>query len=825
MGQRKSYSTEPHYYSEGLKGKLNELRFASTAVVEAPSGYGKTTAVRDFLKTGIPENTPVFWFTAMNEPAATGFRRLCYEVNKIDECAGGRLLQIGLPNAATIGEAYEALRAMHCTHETYLVLDNFQFLQTALLPSFLHGLMDHGGEGLHIIIITQMLEWDIHTAIAGRGFLHITASDLRLDAGDIRRYYTLAQVNITPAEAQTVAQYTEGWIIAVYLQLRAFLETGAFSDSAIIPLMEHLVWKAMTKEQQVFLMRCSPFDSVTLQQACTLTGHETLPPYALQALQNPFIRYERGRQQYELHRILTELLQQKRRGQGAAFELDCLLQAGDLCRDEGRSPQALGFYWRIKDYGRMLSVDFPRYIFEEIGNIPFSKIAVDIARNCPPDIKKAYPLAMLRIAWALLACGRLSEFGKLMEELQALIDAPGREDTGTLRGEWLLLSSLNSYPDLDQMAAILKKAALLFKGKCSQVIWPDSLWWFGGFFPLADFHIKPGEADQEAAALEKYVALLAKLTNGYGTGADALYRATLAFLRGNISEAETLAYKAAYLAENKKQIIIQLGAALQLAEVALHKADTEGWQHAIVSMERAAANPLQNNFVLRSYLDIMRGMLLVELQQVDRLADWLKRGDFSENRLLRQMLPLALYIHGKYLLHRGETPRQIGLIEANLAQEAMDRPVYHMLLTLNLASGYLQLNNRDKAIELIRSTAQKAMPDGLVFAFASFSWLLQQLTDDLVEQEYSELYDSFQEIKERFGLGWTKLYNDLSPEELPANLTEREREVALLAAGGLHNNEIAQKLFISESTVRTHLRTVFKKLAIDRRVKLAEKLK
>lgn len=57
-----------------------------------------------------------------------------------------------------------------------------------------------------------------------------------------------------------------------------------------------------------------------------------------------------------------------------------------------------------------------------------------------------------------------------------------------------------------------------------------------------------------------------------------------------------------------------------------------------------------------------------------------------------------------------------------------------------------------------------------------------------------------------------------------SGLTRREYEVALLAADGLRNNEIAEKLFVSENTVRAHLRSVFQKLDIDRRAKLAKKL-
>jgi DNA-binding NarL/FixJ family response regulator len=44
------------------------------------------------------------------------------------------------------------------------------------------------------------------------------------------------------------------------------------------------------------------------------------------------------------------------------------------------------------------------------------------------------------------------------------------------------------------------------------------------------------------------------------------------------------------------------------------------------------------------------------------------------------------------------------------------------------------------------------------------------------------------------------------------DLTPREREVLLLIAQGLSNHEIAEKLFLSEGTVKTHIKRIFYKL-------------
>ena len=55
-----------------------------------------------------------------------------------------------------------------------------------------------------------------------------------------------------------------------------------------------------------------------------------------------------------------------------------------------------------------------------------------------------------------------------------------------------------------------------------------------------------------------------------------------------------------------------------------------------------------------------------------------------------------------------------------------------------------------------------------------------------------------------------------------AELSERELEVANLAAQGFTNNEIAKTLFVSVNTVKTILKAVFKKLCIKSRQEIKD---
>jgi two-component system nitrate/nitrite response regulator NarL len=62
------------------------------------------------------------------------------------------------------------------------------------------------------------------------------------------------------------------------------------------------------------------------------------------------------------------------------------------------------------------------------------------------------------------------------------------------------------------------------------------------------------------------------------------------------------------------------------------------------------------------------------------------------------------------------------------------------------------------------------------------------------------------------------------PDSIAAELTAREVEVLLLLDDRLETDEIAKRLFISEHTVRSHVKSVLRKLGVSSRREAVEKL-
>jgi two-component system, NarL family, response regulator LiaR len=59
----------------------------------------------------------------------------------------------------------------------------------------------------------------------------------------------------------------------------------------------------------------------------------------------------------------------------------------------------------------------------------------------------------------------------------------------------------------------------------------------------------------------------------------------------------------------------------------------------------------------------------------------------------------------------------------------------------------------------------------------------------------------------------------MNQEPTPGHdLTEREREVLALMVEGLNNNEIAERIFLSVSTVKFHVSAILSKLGVTNRI-------
>jgi DNA-binding NarL/FixJ family response regulator len=152
--------------------------------------------------------------------------------------------------------------------------------------------------------------------------------------------------------------------------------------------------------------------------------------------------------------------------------------------------------------------------------------------------------------------------------------------------------------------------------------------------------------------------------------------------------------------------------------------------------------------------------------------------------------------------HPEETPTKIVMLTMHNTQDAV------MAAFAAGADSYcLKDIQLDRLAEAIRAT------------YAGHPWI-DPLIADIVLQQVRQLHDGTQPVNEK-----TVQIKGLDPkyEEIVSNagLTSREIEILQLIVSGCSNAEIADKLFVTVGTVKTHVRHILDKLCVDDRTHAA----
>ena len=99
-------------------------------------------------------------------------------------------------------------------------------------------------------------------------------------------------------------------------------------------------------------------------------------------------------------------------------------------------------------------------------------------------------------------------------------------------------------------------------------------------------------------------------------------------------------------------------------------------------------------------------------------------------------------------------------------------------------------------------------------------YLLKDSGKDAILGAVSQLMSGVSVLDPKVMSRLTSLMTKNTSDDLYVEMTEREREIAGLLAEGLTNRQIADKLFISEGTVKNYISSIYDKTGIHDRVKL-----
>ena len=140
--------------------------------------------------------------------------------------------------------------------------------------------------------------------------------------------------------------------------------------------------------------------------------------------------------------------------------------------------------------------------------------------------------------------------------------------------------------------------------------------------------------------------------------------------------------------------------------------------------------------------------------------------------------------------------------------DAMHYALVALHVRLQTAAAYERLGKHQEAHDLLAQALADGAPDGFVMPFVeNYRYLKPLLAQEIQGGFVGKIMELGEAAEQR-----------RSSTDRPmafAALTEREYELVLLMAERLTNREIAEKLFLSEGSVKQYVNQIYSKLQIE----------
>lgn len=180
----------------------------------------------------------------------------------------------------------------------------------------------------------------------------------------------------------------------------------------------------------------------------------------------------------------------------------------------------------------------------------------------------------------------------------------------------------------------------------------------------------------------------------------------------------------------------------------------------------------------------------------------------------------ALYVQAHYLYLQGHYEKSCGIIEAALTMGGSNYPISAIYLHLAAVMNYMSLKQVDVAEQHLRDAWALAQPDDLIEAFGEHHGLLGGMLELVFKKDWPDDFRRIINITYRFSWGWRQIHNPITDSSVADNLSTTEFAIAMLAARGWTNQEIAEHMNISLNTVKQYLSIIKEKLGITKRQEL-----
>lgn len=311
--------------------------------------------------------------------------------------------------------------------------------------------------------------------------------------------------------------------------------------------------------------------------------------------------------------------------------------------------------------------------------------------------------------------------------------------------------------------------------------------------------------------------------------AHELMSAQIAYRRGEIDKVYD---HARYFLSAHSGFYAILGGGMLLAQCAMWRGDVDLWYEAKRHICEAPSSTEQEREIISLTLAIIDSSLYDNKD----FPEWFRIGNFEPLPADSHPAAKVFYIKLLYMTAYGIASKQYELegvqglalmkmlpntIEPLITQAVVDRTALpEAFLRLSCAVSYYYSGQREKAIRHIDKAIAFLLPDRLYGVLAEYVRHFDGLLEERIRLKNEAVLERIVELSSIYAKNWSRLSGAIRNKNIATNLTAKEHEVAKLSAFGFSTREIANMLYVSESTVKQTVARVINKTGIQEKSEL-----
>jgi len=869
-----------------LHEKLNIGLDRKLILISAPAGFGKTTLLSDWISQ---KKIPTAWFSidnGDNDPVEflsyiiSGIQSISMEFGQ------SALKLLKSPNEPRPISITGLLinDILKIKHDFLLVLDDFHLISNNEILKLVAFLLERIPDNIHIVISTRSdPPLPIARLRSQNQLVELRLSDLSFSANEISDLFKKLKLKLSIDDVYSLETITEGWIAGLQLSalsmqgredISGFIHDLKGDNRYILDYLMEEVLKIQTDDIREFLIQTSVLEQMSAP-LCNKILSRNDSRLILETLDknNMFIvPLDDERHWYRYHHLFADLLKYRLQQKEQMLINDIHNKACEWFEQNKMIDFAIEHALEIKNYEK--SIQLLGEVVEHMWENGLHAAILKYGDLIPDELIKNNPEFCLYYAWILISAGKLEQAKPYLASAEIIvtnrlydknISGQNIDYNKNLLGRiFVAFAYLNSSEERpERIIEYCEKAMENLKGD-------NPLWFSWIWFSYGIAHNSSGDIQESNRAFKKAWEFGEKSGNLYLISAIAFrvadneqqlghYKSAykkcsdlLTFMKkrgysqiaktewtyaglftvmassqavwANMDKAHEYIKIAYDLSKSTRDISVKIPVLMLYSIVLYECGDTTGSEKIMNELEDIMKQNYVASFLISIYLSL-KLFILIEMGQLDQAEILISAYGLGLDKK-KSHIDDAVYIsYARLLLAQYKLDEADSLLSELYTLANESKRIERLIgIKMYYAIIYKLRGLHEKAVINVIEAMEMAANENL------YSYFLYDLhhTKDLLNEVFKIQATAKTKIPAKF-VDNLKLLIERKEKFKKINVTidlsGRELDTLKLIAEDLSNQEIADKLFISLNTVKTHVKNIYLKLEADNRTKAIAKAK